>query len=265
MQGTLCPGRPRSCNSACRIVGRKSQSSAANRTAQGHQRHPGSLIAGVAGQGGRLPLAETAGRFKLDDLAVLQEAVEEGATLFAQPAGRLPWLASVSIASLSREAKQLGEVLKEIAHQKELAQKNSAAWERTKVRVVEVEAELKILRRLREYHVEPDAMSLLGSSAAVREIRAKVVQLKEAVTLLRAVDLKKFEECAATLDEMANQQEGDIAKRRRNLAKLRSRAAALANPTRHDQDRGGGNQGAGTPILRDQPQQHRLPPVWRAF
>ena len=166
-------------------------------------------------------------RFKLDDLAVLQEAVEDSATRLAQHAGRLPWLARVSIASLSREAKQLGEALKEMAQQKDLAKRNSAAWERTKARVVEVEAELKILRRLREYHVEPEALSLLGSSAAVKETRTKAAQLKEAVALLRAVDLKRFEECAATLDEMTTQQEADIAKRRRNLAKLKARAAEL--------------------------------------
>ena len=166
-------------------------------------------------------------QFKLDDLAVLQEAVEDSATRMAQHWGRLPWLARISNASLSREAKQLGEALKEMAQQKNLAKRNSAAWERTKAGVVEVEAELKILRRLREYHVEPEALSLLGSSAAVKETRTKAAQLKEAVALLRAVDLKRFEECAATLDEMADQQEADIVKRRRNLAKQKARAAEL--------------------------------------
>jgi len=166
-------------------------------------------------------------RFKLDDLAVLQEAVKDSATRMAQHSGRLPWLARISIASLSREAKQLGEALKEMAQQKDRAKRNSEAWERTKTRVVEVEAELKILRRLREYHVEPEALSLLGNSAVVKETRTKAAQLKEAVALLRAVDLKKFEECGATLDEMAAQQETDIAKRRRKLAKLKARAAEL--------------------------------------
>ena len=166
-------------------------------------------------------------RFKLDDLAVLQEAVKDSATRMAQHSGRLPWLARISIASLSREAKQLGEALKEMAQQKDRAKRNSEAWERTKTRVVEVEAELKILRRLREYHVEPEALSLLGNSAVVKETRTKAAQLKEAVALLRVVDLKKFEECGATLDEMAAQQETDIAKRRRKLAKLKARAAEL--------------------------------------
>jgi DNA repair exonuclease SbcCD ATPase subunit len=166
-------------------------------------------------------------RFKLDDLAVLREAVEDSATRMAQHAGQLPWLARISIASLSREAKQLSEALKEIAQQKDRAKRNSEAWERTKTRVVEVEAELKILRRLQEYHVEPEALSLLGNSAVVKEKRTKAAQLKEALALLRAVDLKKFEECDATLDEMAAQQEADIAKRRRNLAKLKARAAEL--------------------------------------
>jgi DNA repair exonuclease SbcCD ATPase subunit len=166
-------------------------------------------------------------RFKLDDLAVLQEGVEDCLTRLAQHVARLPWLARISIALLSREAKQLGEALKEMARQKDLAKKNSEAWERTKTRVLEVEDELKVLRRLREYHMEPDALSLVGNSAAVKEARTKGTQLKEAITLLRTVDLKKFEGSAATLDEMAAQQEANIAQKRRNLAKLKTRAAEM--------------------------------------
>ncbi|MGO8926969.1 MAG: AAA family ATPase [Limisphaerales bacterium] len=166
-------------------------------------------------------------RFKLDDLAVLQEGVEDSSTRFAQHATRLRWLARISIASLNRQAKQLGEVLKEMARQKDLARKNSEAWERTKMRVAELEDEVRILRRLQEYHVEPHALSLLGGGAAVKEARTRVTRLREAVTLLRAVDLTKFEGSAATLDEMAAQQEANIAQSRRNLAKLRTQAAAL--------------------------------------
>ena len=163
-------------------------------------------------------------RFKLDDLSVLQEAVEDGATRLTQHVGRLPWLARVSIASLNREAKQLSEVIKEMVVQKDLAKKNSTALERTKTRLVEVEDELKVLRRLREYHVESDALSLLGCSTILKEKKAKVTQLKEATILLRAVDLKKFEGCATTLNEMDAQQEADIIKRRRNLTKLKARS-----------------------------------------
>lgn len=166
-------------------------------------------------------------QFKLDDLAVLQEAVEDSATRMALHSRRLPWLASISIASLTRESKQLGEGLKEIAQQKKLAKRNSAAWERAKTGVVEVQAELKILRRLLEYHDEPEALSLLGGSAAVKETSTKVAQLKEAVALLRAVDLKRFEECAAPLDEMAARQEAKIAIRRRSMANLKTREAEL--------------------------------------
>jgi DNA repair exonuclease SbcCD ATPase subunit len=166
-------------------------------------------------------------RFKLDDLVALQEAVEDSATRLAQHAEQLPWLARVSIISLNREAKQLGEALKEMAQQKDLAKRNSVVWERTKARAVEIQAELEILRRLREYHAEPEALLLIGNSVAVKETRTKVAQLREAATLLRAVDLKRFEECAVTLEEMAAQQEADIVKRRRNLAKLKARAEEL--------------------------------------
>jgi DNA repair exonuclease SbcCD ATPase subunit len=166
-------------------------------------------------------------RFKLDDLAVLQEAVEDDATRLAQHVGRLPWLTRVSIASLSREAKQLGEALKEMTQQKDLAKKNSTAWERIKSRVVEIDAELKILRRLREYHAESDAMSLLGSRTIIKETKTKVAQLKEATALLRTVDLKKFEGSAATLKEMAAKQGADIAKRNRNLTKLRAQSLEM--------------------------------------
>jgi DNA repair exonuclease SbcCD ATPase subunit len=166
-------------------------------------------------------------QFDLDDLAVLQEAVEDSSTRFAQHASRLPWLARVSIVSLDRQAKQLGEVLKEIARQKDLARKNSEAWERTKIRVAELQDEVKILRRLRDYHVEPHALSLFGSGAAVNEAKTRVTRLREAVTLLRAVDLTKFEGSGATLDGMAAQQEANIAQSRRNVAKLKTRAAEL--------------------------------------
>jgi chromosome segregation protein len=166
-------------------------------------------------------------RFKLDDLAVLQEAAEESATRLNQHVSRLSWLGRVSIDSVGREIKQFDEALNEIPHQQDLAKKNSAAWERTKSRLAEVEDDVKNLRHLQEYHVQLDAFLLLGSSAAIKEMKIKVAQLKEAVTLLRNVNLEKFKGYASTLDEVAANQEVDMAKRRRNLARLKSHAADL--------------------------------------
>ncbi len=166
-------------------------------------------------------------RFKLDDLALLKEAVEDVMAQVSQHVERLPWLARVSIGSLRREATQFGVALTEIARQNDLAKKNSAASERIKNQVIEVEAELSILRRLSEYHREPNALSLLGTSAAIKETKTKVAQMKEALNLLRTVDLSKFEECTGTLDEIAAQQEGEMTKQRRSLAKLKLRATEL--------------------------------------
>lgn len=166
-------------------------------------------------------------KFKLDNLAVLQEAVENAATQLAQHVERLSWLARVSIASLTREERQLGEALQEIIQQRGLAKKNSIAWERTKNRMAEIDAELKILVRLREYHSESDALSLLGSNAVVKGQKAKIAQLKEALSLLRNLDLRKFEKSTATLDEIAIQHDSDMAKCRRRVANLKSRAAEL--------------------------------------
>jgi DNA repair exonuclease SbcCD ATPase subunit len=168
-------------------------------------------------------------RPKLDDLAVLQETVEDSAARLAQVTRQIPWLSRVSIGSLNREAKQLAEMLKQMAKHNELAKKHSTALEQNKARMVEIEGELKILRRLQEYYVEPDALSLLGGAAVLKDTRAKLAQLKEATALLRTVDLKKFEACASALNETMAEQETAIVTRRKNLAKLKSRAAEMAS------------------------------------
>lgn len=166
-------------------------------------------------------------RLKLDELAILHERVKGTAAQIAQSVKELKWLAGISFVSLRRESNQLAATLKNSSDQKDLRKKNAVAWEKTKSKIVEVQTELETLRRLREYHAEPDSLSLIGISVAIKEAKSKVAQFKEALNLLRGVNLKKFEEYLGTLKEITAQQDVELNKARRNLGKLKERASEL--------------------------------------
>ena len=166
-------------------------------------------------------------QIKINNLIQLKESVEDIATQLAQHVERLPWLARISISSLNRQANQLEEAFREIEQQEAIGKKNSATWERTKSRIIKLEDELKLLRRLAEYHNDPHAFSLLGSKAALKEQNRKLGQLKEASRLIRNLDLSKFEELSPTLDELASLHERDIAKHRLKVANLNGRESDL--------------------------------------
>ena len=166
-------------------------------------------------------------QIRLNTLIQLKESVEDIATQLAQHVDRLPWLARISIASLKRQANQLEEAFREIGEQEAIEKKNSAAWERIKNRIIKLENELKLLRRLAEYHNEPHAFSLLGSNAALTEQNRKLGQLQEASSLIRNLDLSKFDELSPTLDELVSLRDSDIAKRRRNVTNLNGRVSDL--------------------------------------
>jgi DNA repair exonuclease SbcCD ATPase subunit len=166
-------------------------------------------------------------RFRLEDLAVTNENVDEVTNQLSQHVGRLPWFSRVTISSMTLEGKRLSEALKDVSQKKELAAKNITALDKIKAHIAEGEAELKILQRLNEYHEKPNALTLIGINEAIKALKVKVAEMKEAVTLLNTIDLKKFDQCAGTLDEVSLQFEDETARLRRNLTKLKSRASAL--------------------------------------
>lgn len=170
----------------------------------------------------KLPTKPTVG-----DLAALREDIANLAEKLSQHVARLPWLARVSVSTLSREAKQLGEAFKALANQRKLAKTVDAAVEQADARIAEAEAQLKLLRRLNEFHAQPNGMSLLGSGAAVKDAKARLALFKEAASRLRGIELAKYAPIGATLAELASQHANETTKRRRSLARLNKRAADL--------------------------------------
>lgn len=166
-------------------------------------------------------------RHKLDDLALLEEAVDDRAERLSQDTARLAWMARISVATLRREAAQLAGAIKEIAEHRESIEKNTAALEKDRERIATLDAEVRVLNRLKQYHGEAEAMTLAGTGEAVAAVRAKVARYKEAMGLVRGLNLKPFEQVTLPLEEIMVQQTADIAKRRRNLTKFRNRASEL--------------------------------------
>ena len=166
-------------------------------------------------------------RPKLEDLALLQEAVEDKAERLAQDARRLPWIARLSIDSLQREAAQISETTKEFKNLKDIAEKNAISLEKDRDRVTVLEMQVKILSRFKLYHIETEAMSLAGCRAAIESIRISLARCKDAAAMTRSLNLKPFEQALLPLDELAAQNAAEITKRRRDLTKLGNRATEL--------------------------------------
>lgn len=166
-------------------------------------------------------------RIKLDDIALLREAAEDVSTCIEQSIERLPWLGQLSTISINRESDHVRDALTEIGEKNGIAKKTLAALERSTDRLNELDAELKILLRLQEYHSAPDAITLPGLTAEVRKQEQRVKQMEEALRLLHNLDLSIFREVTVTLDELASQYTSDVAKRDRAIAKLRERESNL--------------------------------------
>jgi exonuclease SbcC len=166
-------------------------------------------------------------RPKLDELALLEEAVEDRTERLAQHTRRLTWIARISIATLRQEADQLAEAIKQIATIRVTIDKNKIATGKDRDRITVLEAELKTLSRLKQYHAESEAIMLIGSGDAIAAIRTNVARIREALGLLRGLNLRPFEQVTFPLPDLAVQQSLEISKRRRTLAKLKNRATEL--------------------------------------
>ena len=171
---------------------------------------------------GKLPAPIT-----VQNLAALQESVEEIVTELEQYQKRLPWLGKISIATLSQYARALEKAGEQLAIQRKEARINQVDDEKTTLQLSEIQKKHELLARLDAYHRQPEAIKLIDTSLALETARKHMTAYKEAATTLRGVDLNKFRDQPQPVAALLELNSAALGKSRRAVAKLRAQATGV--------------------------------------
>lgn len=134
----------------------------------------------------KLPAALT-----LKQLVGLKESVDNLVSELAETMRQIDWLATLTVRRLSTESKKLSQALKDIQALQSSGETLYEQITEAGEELSQLEAEAKVLDRLKAFH-EANALVLRGLSPAIERARARINQRKKATELLSRINIEPF-------------------------------------------------------------------------
>lgn len=185
------------------------------------------LIAELTNKAKECGWKQIGGKLTLSEITLLHQTATATAGSFTDAVQRITWLGRPSLSALRLEDQQLTETIAELRRLKKRDAQNTDLLEKDQARLAQLEAELKVVDRVLEYHNQPEAFDLIKSAEVLKDLRQAQTRLKDAAARLRGLDLNQIENASESLQTLVALNSSETATRHQNLASLQFRASKL--------------------------------------
>jgi hypothetical protein len=162
-------------------------------------------------------------KMRQSDLLTLEGSIGDICSQLKSNVRAVRWMSGLSLSVLAGEQVKLKEAIKDITVNADKGEKAEKNLGKLNERAEASATKLVLLDRLAEYHKEEGGFKLNGLQEAIEAKRIEYEELKEAASLVKAIDLTAFEKSNSTIVEALKERESDIAAKKRTVNQKKRR------------------------------------------